>query len=394
MITDSLDQQVSTRIAKLAIPHLWRACASFTKDLVQNPIRVRSWFHWISFDYRVTLGFGSITSGLDPVNPVIRLPIEHGISSGTRVGTMAGVDINTLTMEQYLALSRENQAPDVVKPEIGGNVNFEIKSQFMRELREDAFFENKNEDAHDHVDRVLNILKDGWIDGTLAATVILMDLLQFRINSNMDATEETKGKCSFYPSGCQICKDLTLTKNVLSMRKSNHWKRSSVENLGAPLLSTEVMKPRFRIGASVNLMHRNIFEYLRLANLRNTNMLVEMADMTKGPLEISFDYRVTLGFGSITGGLDHVNLVIRLPIEHGISSGTRVVFHMAQQVILAAQLIPRYHTIGRCNNYVMLQSIPCSPDCKIAGQILLDHPLSFMLYSTADVLFVYLPHLW
>nr|GEZ07584.1 zinc knuckle CX2CX4HX4C [Tanacetum cinerariifolium] len=33
--------------------------------------------------------------------------------------------------------------------------------------------------------------------------------------------------------------------------------------------------------ASVNVMPRNIFEYLRLANLRNTNMLVEMADMTK-----------------------------------------------------------------------------------------------------------------
>ncbi|GKA35745.1 retrovirus-related pol polyprotein from transposon TNT 1-94 [Tanacetum coccineum] len=40
-----------------------------------------------------------------------------------RIGTMAGVDINTLTMEQYLALSRENQAPGVVKPEIGGNVD-------------------------------------------------------------------------------------------------------------------------------------------------------------------------------------------------------------------------------------------------------------------------------
>ncbi|GKC15809.1 hypothetical protein Tco_1012591 [Tanacetum coccineum] len=72
---------------------------------------------------------------------------------------MAGVDINTLTMEQYLALSQENQAPGVVKPEIGGNVNFEIKSQFMRELREDTFFGNKNKDAHDHVDRVLNIIR-------------------------------------------------------------------------------------------------------------------------------------------------------------------------------------------------------------------------------------------
>ncbi|GJZ98417.1 hypothetical protein Tco_0670870 [Tanacetum coccineum] len=62
-------------------------------------------------------------------------------------------------MEQYLALSRENQALGVVKPEIRGNVNFEIKSQFMRELREETFSRNKNEDSHDHVDRVLNIVR-------------------------------------------------------------------------------------------------------------------------------------------------------------------------------------------------------------------------------------------
>ncbi|GKB99922.1 zinc knuckle CX2CX4HX4C containing protein [Tanacetum coccineum] len=71
---------------------------------------------------------------------------------------MAGVDVDTLTMEQYLALSRENQAPGVVKPKIGGNVNFKIKSQFMRELREDTFSGNKDEDAHDHIDRVLSIV--------------------------------------------------------------------------------------------------------------------------------------------------------------------------------------------------------------------------------------------
>ncbi|GJS32790.1 hypothetical protein Tco_0531172 [Tanacetum coccineum] len=65
---------------------------------------------------------------------------------------MAGVDINTLTMEQFLALSRENQAPSVVKPEIGGNVNYEINSQFMHQLREDTFSENKDKDAHDHID--------------------------------------------------------------------------------------------------------------------------------------------------------------------------------------------------------------------------------------------------
>ncbi|GKG49189.1 hypothetical protein Tco_0515641, partial [Tanacetum coccineum] len=66
---------------------------------------------------------------------------------------MAGVGIDTLTMEQYLELSQENQAPGMIKPEIGGNVNFEIKSQFMRELREDTFSRNKDEDAHNHIDQ-------------------------------------------------------------------------------------------------------------------------------------------------------------------------------------------------------------------------------------------------
>ncbi|GJU25919.1 hypothetical protein Tco_1164540 [Tanacetum coccineum] len=44
------------------------------------------------------------------------LPCKPGF--GSMGGTMAGVGIDTLTMEQYLALSQENQAPDMFKPEI------------------------------------------------------------------------------------------------------------------------------------------------------------------------------------------------------------------------------------------------------------------------------------
>ncbi|GJS48613.1 reverse transcriptase domain-containing protein [Tanacetum coccineum] len=51
--------------------------------IVHKPLLL--WFRWISFDYRLPLGFGSIAGGLDHVNPIIRLPIENGISKGTRV---------------------------------------------------------------------------------------------------------------------------------------------------------------------------------------------------------------------------------------------------------------------------------------------------------------------
>nr|GEW18314.1 hypothetical protein [Tanacetum cinerariifolium] len=67
-----------------------------------------------------------------------------------------------------------------------------------------------------------------------------------------------------------------------------------------------------------------------------------------------------------------------------------VVFHMAQQIIPAAQLVPKFQGIERCNNYVVLQSIPCSSECKIVRQILLDHPLSYALTATTDVLAIYL----
>ncbi|GKB33333.1 hypothetical protein Tco_0872734 [Tanacetum coccineum] len=67
---------------------------------------------------------------------------------------------------------------------------------------------------------------------------------------------------------------------------------------------------------------------------------------------------------------------------------------MAQHVIPAAQLVPQYKPIGRCNNCAVLQSIPCSPECKIVGLILLDHCLNHALTTTVDVPAVYLQQFW
>ncbi|GKF47257.1 hypothetical protein Tco_0137059, partial [Tanacetum coccineum] len=61
-------------------------------------------------------------------------------------------------MKPYLALTRGKQTLGVVKHAIENNVNFEIKSQFTRELMEDTFLGNKNDDAHEHVEKVLDIL--------------------------------------------------------------------------------------------------------------------------------------------------------------------------------------------------------------------------------------------
>nr|GEU82228.1 hypothetical protein [Tanacetum cinerariifolium] len=60
-------------------------------------------------------------------------------------------------MEQYMALSLGNKGPGVVRPEIGNNVNFKIKDQFMQELRDNTFSRNRDDDSHE-VKMVLDII--------------------------------------------------------------------------------------------------------------------------------------------------------------------------------------------------------------------------------------------
>ncbi|GJV75470.1 hypothetical protein Tco_1507054 [Tanacetum coccineum] len=76
-------------------------------------------------------------------------------------------------MEQYLELTRGNQAPGEIKPKIRGNVNFEIKSQFMRDLREETFSRNKTDVAYEHVERILDIISLFYILGITHDAVML-----------------------------------------------------------------------------------------------------------------------------------------------------------------------------------------------------------------------------
>ncbi|GKA57916.1 RNA-directed DNA polymerase, eukaryota, nucleotide-binding alpha-beta plait domain protein [Tanacetum coccineum] len=67
------------------------------------------------------------------------------------------VDINTLTLEQYLAWVQDDIRLGVVKPKIKNDVEFDINSNFIRELRRKLFRGTDDEDAHQHVRRVLEI---------------------------------------------------------------------------------------------------------------------------------------------------------------------------------------------------------------------------------------------
>ncbi|GKE19973.1 hypothetical protein Tco_1431485 [Tanacetum coccineum] len=87
---------------------------------------------------------------------------------------MGDIDINTLTMEQYMDLIRDNNRSGMVTPEIRNEVDFKITSQFMKELRRNLFTDTEDEDAHKHVRRVLEIADLFHILGVTHDSIMLI----------------------------------------------------------------------------------------------------------------------------------------------------------------------------------------------------------------------------
>nr|GEU48437.1 ribonuclease H-like domain-containing protein [Tanacetum cinerariifolium] len=101
------------------------------------------------------------------------LPVDTFNYLARRLDMEDDVDISTLIIKQYLALIRDDIIPGVVKLEIGNNVKFEISINFMRELRRKLFVGTDDEDAHEHVQRVLDIVDLFHFPGVIHDAVML-----------------------------------------------------------------------------------------------------------------------------------------------------------------------------------------------------------------------------
>ncbi|GJV22540.1 hypothetical protein Tco_1371560 [Tanacetum coccineum] len=175
-------------------------------------------------------------------------------------------EIDNLTMEQYLTLPRGNQAPGVVKPENGGNVNFEIKSQFMRELREDTFSRNKNDDAHKHVERTAKQLEDIH-NFKQEGDKTLYQVWERNIdsgNSNSDRNDAIVNKLDFLGRdmkklkknvhaiqvGCQTCGEAHLDKECPLNEEAKCMEEVKYGEFGRPFPNNSRNNGRFNRGVS------------------------------------------------------------------------------------------------------------------------------------------------
>ncbi|GKC53192.1 hypothetical protein Tco_1075937 [Tanacetum coccineum] len=62
------------------------------------------------------------------------------------------------TMEKYMSKTLTDYGSGVARPKIDNNDHFELKGQFLMEPRENTFSGSDNEDANEHIEKVLKRL--------------------------------------------------------------------------------------------------------------------------------------------------------------------------------------------------------------------------------------------
>ncbi|GJV07134.1 hypothetical protein Tco_1344790 [Tanacetum coccineum] len=64
----------------------------------------------------------------------------------------------TETMEQCMSKTRADYGSGISRPKIDDKDHFELKGQFLKELRENTFSGSDHEDANEHIEKVLEIV--------------------------------------------------------------------------------------------------------------------------------------------------------------------------------------------------------------------------------------------
>ncbi|GJZ11519.1 zinc knuckle CX2CX4HX4C containing protein [Tanacetum coccineum] len=229
-------------------------------------------------------------------------------------------------------LTRGNNGPGIVKPEIRNNVDFEIKSQFIKESRLNLFMGIQDKDAHEHVRRVLEIADLFYIPGVTHDVIMLrvfpitlirearrwknmlparsintQDLLEKafiwkycpplktakklkeirNFKQEMDDVEDEaqafrtleglKKKPINEEDAVKLNDSSTILQNQLPLKEND----PESFTLHCLIGSLNIRNALADLGASINVMPFSMFKRLNIGNLQPTNMIIEMAYMTK-----------------------------------------------------------------------------------------------------------------
>ncbi|GKA29492.1 hypothetical protein Tco_0715737 [Tanacetum coccineum] len=92
------------------------------------------------------------------------------------------------TMEQHMSKTQADYGSGVARPKIEDKDNFELKAQFLKELRTNTFSGSDDEDANEHIEKVFEIVDSFHIPNITIEQVMLRAFPIFKEIGNYKAT--------------------------------------------------------------------------------------------------------------------------------------------------------------------------------------------------------------
>ncbi|GJX02290.1 hypothetical protein Tco_0186203 [Tanacetum coccineum] len=132
------------------------------------------------------------------------------------------------TMEQYMSKTRTDYGSGVARPKIEEKDSFELKGQFLKELQENTFSGSDNEDANEHIEKVLEII----LDSRGAVQYENCRLLKKAIQ-NMEI-KKVNEKVYAAQVGCEQCKGPHYTKDYPLKEEGKTLKEAYYTQFGGP----------------------------------------------------------------------------------------------------------------------------------------------------------------
>ncbi|GJR48859.1 reverse transcriptase domain-containing protein [Tanacetum coccineum] len=270
----------------------------------------------MSFDYRVTLGFGSIAGGLNHVNPVIRLPIEHGISREYEERMKRQYSRNFGScFPTYFSHCISSNNTTIIFPRnaylnpIQPKTKFNYDSEDM-ELDEEAGYTTDEESVmseHEAID-LAHAVNTQSLEEELSSEEDLDERLKAGMEKHVSKHNEKNEEDALIAiiksirEECRVVhKYKKISASEANLKRSSEAMKNTINdsftsnlpyqpsleelNLGSFLLPFTIDNHNSyamaNIDASNNIMPRSIYEYLKLANFGGATMSIEMDDITQ-----------------------------------------------------------------------------------------------------------------
>ncbi|GJU69866.1 hypothetical protein Tco_1256125 [Tanacetum coccineum] len=140
------------------------------------------------------------------------------------------------TMVQYMSKTRADYGSGIARPKIEDKDSFELKGQFLKELRTNTFSGSDHEDANEHIEKDLEIVDLLHIPNITIDQVMLraFPIIQAQLNNLGREIKKSNEKVYAAQVGCEQCKGTYYTKDCPLKEERKTLEEAYYTQFGAP----------------------------------------------------------------------------------------------------------------------------------------------------------------